>query len=362
MASNSEPVLGTVVVVGGCGFLGFHIVRALSQDPACTSVVVLSRQPTKNLQDGVKHYSCDITDLDKTRTLLNEIQPRAIMHTASPMAIDPTAKAHHFHSTNVRGTENLLTCAAEIPSIKAFVFTSTVNVVAGSPHVNVSEQQPLWEPTSKTIPYWLSKAAADKLVRASTSEQLATVTLRLPVIYGERDNQFIPAQLAAYRNKQTGVQLGDNKNLTDQVYAGNAATAHVLAAKALLNPTLARGPVAGEAFNITDGAPIFFWDFCRIVWRAAGDTTELKDVKVIPAWLALQMANVTEGLYWITTFGSKRPKTLNRLTVEFCLRTYTYDISKARRVLGYEPEVNREAVIKKAIEWETAKEGRVGGG
>lgn len=179
-------------------------------------------------------------------------------------------------------------------------------------------------------------------------------------MYGERDNKFIPAQLAAYHNKQTGVQLGDNKNLVDQVYADNAANA-LLAAKALLNPTVARGSVAGEAFNVIDGAPIFFWDFCRLVWRAAGDYRELKDVKVIPAWLALQMANVAEWLYSITTLGSKPPTAPNRLTVEFCARPYTYDVSKARRVLGYEPEVHREAVMKKAVEWEMTKEGRVSG-
>lgn len=186
----------------------------------------------------------------------------------------------------------------------------------------------------------------------ANSEALRTASLRLCLIYGERDNQFVPGLLGAYYSKQTGVQLGDNKNCLDTVSAENAALAHILAAKALLDPSKAPGKVAGEAFNITDGNSIPFWDLSRLVWNAAGDTTSLKDVKVIPAWLAMTMASTAELVYWTGTLGRKRPKMVNRLVITHCVRNYTYSINKARKQLGYNPVPDLEAGIKRSVEWE----------
>ena len=350
--SPDNQALGTVLVVGGCGFLGFHIIRLLLQDPDCGPIVAVSRHPNHNLHEHVTYRACDVTDSVALQSLLREIKPKVIIHTASPRVNDPMAKARHFHKTNTKGTEILLACAAEVSSVKAFVYTSTVNVVAGSPHVNVDEKQALWQPNSKTIPYWLSKAAAEKLVIAADNSNLPTVVLRLPVIYGERDTSFIPFQVAAVDNKQTTTQLGDNKNLFDNVYVGNAAAAHILAAKALLEPSRASGKVNGEAFNITDGAPIPFWDLARTIWRAAGDRTDPKKVTIIPAGLAMVMAHVTEWLFFVFTLGQKQPQALSTLVVNICTQEYSYNINKARQVLGYNPEVDLEGAVQRAVDWE----------
>jgi nucleoside-diphosphate-sugar epimerase len=90
---------------------------------------------------------------------------------------------------------------------------------------------------SKTIPYFKTKTQADILVRRPNTalspcgHSLLTATLRLPMIYGERDRQYTPSQLATVMAKQTNVQLGNGKNLVEPVYIGNAAMAHLLAAK-----------------------------------------------------------------------------------------------------------------------------------
>lgn len=122
---------------------------------------------------------------------------------------------------------------------------------------------------------------------------------------------------------------------------------------ALLGPTASNSSekVEGEAFNITDGNPLPFWDVQRIIWRTGGDTTEMKDMKVIPAWLASTMASMAEWTYGIYFWGKKSPE-FNRHVVSFCTNTFTYDISKARRLLGYNPISNIEQVLIEATEWE----------
>ena len=347
-STNSVPVL----VTGGCGFLGFHLIKCLLQDPVYSPIVSVNRNPTVNLQDGVIYRAGSVTDRNFITSLLQEFKPRVIFHTASPRFNDPV-KTREFVDTNVKGTSILLECAAESGSVEAFIYSSTVNVISGCPHVGVDENGPMWTEKSKTIPYWKSKAEADRLVLKSNSSGLKTVSLRLCLILGERDNAMVPAQLDTYNKKQTGVQLGDNKNLFDTVSAENAATAHMLAAKALLNPQEA-GKVAGEAFNITDGNPVPIWDLARMVWRAAGDTTELKDVQIIPGWAAMAMASAAEWAFRVFTLGQKRPE-MNTLVVNFCIREYTYNIDKARRVLGYQPVAQLEDLIKRSVEWELRK-------
>ena len=91
-----------------------------------------------------------------------------------------------------------------------------------------------------------------------------------------------------------------------------------------------------------------------MIWRAAGDTTERKDVKIIPGWAAMAMSSAAEWAFRAFTLGEKRPE-MNTLVVEFCIREYTYNIDKARRVLGYQPVAQLEDIIKRSVEWELRK-------
>lgn len=136
---------------------------------------------------------------------------------------------------------------------------------------------------------------------------------------------------------------------------GNAVKAHILAATILLNPQSTTSRVDGETFNITDGNPVPFWDLSRLIWRASGDITPLKDVTVFPAWLALGLATTAEWAFFVLTLGQMKPKTLNRLTVSHCMRTHTYKIYKARRVLGYNPIPDLENGIERSVKWEMQK-------
>lgn len=159
---------------------------------------------------------------------------------------------------------------------------------------------------------------------------------------------MIPGLLNVYHTNRTGFQLGDNNNLFDFTYVGNVAHAHLLAAAALLaTAKLSTTPldterVDGEAFFITNGSPIPFWDMARAVWAAAGSTKGTEHVWVIGKETALTLAGLAEGACWLL---GKTPQ-LNRMKVNYSCMTRYFSIEKARRRLGYVPLLSLDEGIK----------------
>ncbi len=255
----------------------------------------------------------------------------------------------------------MLACTTESPFVKALIYTSSCSIYKGYQHFNIDEISPLWEKDSDTLPYFKFKALADTLVRKANTpldndgKGLLTATLRISFAYGERDTQTIPAMLRTAKNGQTKIQLGDNKNLVDPTYVVNIATAHLQAARKLLASEAGSldFKVDGEAFHITQGDPQPFWTWARMIWRLVGDETSPEDVTTIPRWLALSMARGLEWAFYLLTFGKVRPPLkMSVLYIQYTMNTATYDISKARTRLDYNPVVDKEAVLKRSIAWE----------
>ena len=138
------------------------------------------------------------------------------------------------------------------------------------------------------------------------------------------------------------MELGNNENLYDAVYVGNAAYAHVLAAKALLKDEPLAG-VAGEAFFITDDAPIPFWDFQRELYAAAGSSTDLTQVRGIPAWVGMGMVALVKYVYWMFTFGKKLPpKGFRRDVLRYAVEDKRHCLDKAKIRLRYRPLIDKK--------------------
>ncbi|KAL8817237.1 MAG: hypothetical protein Q9223_003888 [Gallowayella weberi] len=381
MASDSRPPsksLGSVLVIGGCGFLGSHIVRQLLDSYSC-SVSVLDLRTTSNRHSNVSYYDADITSLASLRPILTSINPKVIIHTASPAAVSDNKKLHQgkarslFHNVNVNGTRNLLELASDIGSVKAFIYTSSSSVIHDtvSPLRNASESRypPLFSPSQPDY-YAETKALAESLVlshnRHSTSPHMLTASIRPAGIFGEGDMQLIPGLMKALSRKQTKFQLGENNNLFDFTYVGNAAHAHILAAIALLTTAeknivpLDHERADGEAFFITNMQPVYFWDFARAVWSAAGDTTSLaypSSIWTINEALGLVIAGLMEWIVWAATLGTKGPSMTKGVVRYSCMTRY-FDTEKARRVLGYEVGWGLEEGVRRTVRWWVDRESR----
>ncbi|KAM5341753.1 hypothetical protein ACJ41O_014784 [Fusarium nematophilum] len=351
-ASPTAPLLGTTLVVGGCGFLGYHIVRHLLQDAESGPVYVLDRDVSRNRHEKATYVRGNITDSALLHQLVADIQPSVIFHTASPIACLPASREGEFLETNVRGTEVLLTVAAESDSAQALVYTSSVDTYADPPHEDVTEEHPLWPASDKSNEYNRTKAIADGLVRDANGPQLRTVALRLGHAYGERHIQGMVEVLDMCSGNKKLVQVGPGKNIMEVVSAENCAIAHLLAAKALLDPTRTAGKVDGEAFNISDGAPMPFWHHIKVIWGVARGEDALKNVSVVPAWVMIVTVYLAEWLFWVFTLNmAKPPAALRRVSLDYCLHTHTYSIGKARERLQFDPVSDHDAVLAESARW-----------
>lgn len=150
--------------------------------------------------------------------------------------------------------------------------------------------------------------------------------------------------------------MGYNDIDMDVVYVGHVSRVELLCAHGLLNgigdPNAPK--VDGEAFNITDDEPSPPWTFFRMYWIAAGDTTPLSSIRMLPPWFALWLTTIAEFLTWATSGGKKRPLGLNKEKVEFALYARTYNITKAREIFRFQPWVdqpykNRQAVVQGSV-------------
>ncbi|KAG6335971.1 hypothetical protein ID866_3124 [Astraeus odoratus] len=117
--------------------------------------------------------------------------------------------------------------------------------------------------------------------------------------------------------------------------------------------------VAGQAFFITNGEPVYFWDFVRLIWLALdpptleGKKRAARSAWVIPRAFGMMLGFLAEC--WASLIGKEAGFTRFRVSYS-CAQRY-HNIEKARRILGYEPEVGLEEGVKKMVEWFKAENG-----
>lgn len=119
----------------------------------------------------------------------------------------------------------------------------------------------------------------------------------------------------------------------------------------LHNPETTPLQVAGQVFFITNGEPCYFWDFPRFVWHQLdayfpGYRTP-KPITVLSKPIGVAAAVGSEWYSWLV---GKEP-TFTKFKVSYSCATRWHNIEKARRVLGYEPEVGLEQGVKRMVDW-----------
>lgn len=217
-----------VLVTGGAGFFGSHIVDALRErGDGVVALDDLSTGDRANLDPAVPLVVADISDRERIRDLLAGERFDAVVHAAAKTkVVESIAEPALYHRVIVNGTSNALD-AAQAAGAVAFVNISTGGALYGETPVCATEESPIEAPS----PYGRYKAEAERL--AASTPGLRAVTLRFANIYGPRQRTDLEggviAIFAGAWTRGPVTIYGDGSAERDYLYVADAVTA-ILAA------------------------------------------------------------------------------------------------------------------------------------
>jgi UDP-glucose 4-epimerase len=240
-----------VIVTGGAGFIGSHIVDALIARGHQPFVIDdLSSGSPKNLPQGVPLFVTDLRHASRIREIFEEVRPDWVSHQAAQMSVSRSVREPVFDAeVNVLGLLNVFDSAATV-GVKRIVFASSGGVLYGDVTTPTAEDYP----AAPISPYGISKWVGEKYLEFFARERgLQGVALRYANVYGPRQNPHGEAGVVAiFCQKLLAGQAptinGDGKYVRDYVYGPDVALANALALESTL-------PTHFDAFNIGTATP-----------------------------------------------------------------------------------------------------------
>jgi nucleoside-diphosphate-sugar epimerase len=332
----------TVFITGASGFIGGKIAEQLLA--AGRTVRALSRRPLPALEKlGAVVVLGDLSD---PAALGRGCEGAGtVFHVAGRVGVwGPEAD---FFQVNIEGTRNVI-AACRAVGVRRLVYTSSPSVVYnGGDLSGVNESAPLC--TRAPCAYPTSKAAAERLVSASHSSALATISLRPHLVWGPGDKNVVPRVLALARQGRLKI-IGAGRNKVDVTHIANVVDAHLLAEQALKvchiidDKPSGPGNPGGKAYFITNGEPVILWDWINQLLRGVGLPEITKHVSPGTAYFA---GGVLETLWRVLPLKGEPPMT--RFVAKEMATDHWFDISAARRDLCYNPLVSVADGVKDLI-------------
>jgi len=307
-----------ILVTGGAGFIGSHLVEVLLAEGHTLSVIddfndfydpKIKRKNLQTVLDDVRLHAIDIRDKDAVLDAVAEERPDAIAHLAARAGVRPSIQRPELYlSTNIYGTFHLLEAAKDY-GVKRFIFASSSSVYGASGIPPFREDQVLNQTLS---PYACTKLAGEHLCsNYSYLYQIQVICLRFFTVYGPRQRPDLAIHKFTdliHRGKPIDV-YGDGTARRDFTYIDD----------------IIQGVLAAIQY---EGAPFDIFNL------GENETIELREV----------IANIEAEL------GKKG--TINQLPTAPGDMPETYaDISKARQLLGYAPNTRIQSGLRKFIEW-----------
>jgi len=302
------------LVTGGCGFIGSHIVRGLLDaghqvrvlDNLCTG----NRENLAEVRDRVELIEGDITDPDAVRGAVEGIE--RVFHQAAlasvPMSLERPLDTNR---ACVTGTLNMLHQSVQA-KVKRFVYAASSSAYGDTPTSSKRETD-----LPQTLsPYAVAKLAGEYYCQSYFhSFGLETVCLRYFNVFGPRQDPnspysaVIPMFVSKILSGGSPSIFGDGLQSRDFTFVANIVHGNLLASE--------RPDIGGRVINIADGGQ-------TTLLQLLGLLGELLGKKIEPTFLPPRVGDVRESLA---------------------------DITLARKLLGYEPQVRLEEGLKRTIEY-----------
>jgi len=308
-----------ILVTGGAGFIGSHLVDRLLKEGF--EVTVIDNLDTGHLENIARHkdredfhfIKGDIRDLNLVKETMKNVD--AVFHEAALASVSLSVENPLLtNDINVTGTLNLLKASSDL-NIKRFIYASSAAVYGDTSSPQKREDMT----PNPTSPYGVSKLAAENYVKLFHKVyDLETVSLRYFNVYGPRQRFDIQSAyggaITIFTNRllrnMPPIIYGDGEQTRDFVYIQDVVEANMLA----LNTKNA----AGEILNIGTGTNVSVNEVAEVL----KDTMNRKALKNVHA--------------------DPRPTDI---------RHGYADISKAKKILGFDPKFSLKEGLEKLVDW-----------
>ncbi len=291
-----------VLVTGGCGFIGSHVVEELLARGYSVSIVGLKchMENLADIKDKVKFIRADINDARKMLSVVKDMD--GVLHLAALVNVDQSLREPEaFVRTNVMGTFNIME-AVRLNKVSKLLYMSTCEVYGNIPKGKADENHP----TNPRSPYAASKFAAERylLSYAYSFPESNVVVVRGFNQYGQRQNAgangaVIPKFIVSLLQGRKISIFGDGEQTRDYVFVKDTARGIVSAFE--------KNIPSGEVINLATGVETSIADIANEIADLAGRSRE-----------------------WIE-FVPGRPGELIRSCG---------DAAKAKKLLGWKPTVD----------------------
>ena len=318
-----------VLITGATGLLGGHLIQELQQRGDQIRALVLPVENAEKLvAQGVEVVRGDVTDATTLAPAVKGIE--IILHLAGMMGVDrPLAD---YRLVNVTGTENLYR-AAQVAGVRRFVHTSSHTVYGLGYGRFLTEEDEL---RPDPDPYSITKAEGDHLMRRlMLKSDVETVIIRPGTFFGPGDRLHF-GRIAQRMKNGKGIIIGRGNNALPFCYVTDVAQGFLLAASHEKAP--------GNVYNISNDHPLTQQEIFNAIADDVGGQRPIRHLPYLPIYyggiVAEKVAFITHSKPIVTRLGAMMFGTDNRHSVE-----------KARRELGYEPEVDVREGIRLAAAW-----------
>jgi nucleoside-diphosphate-sugar epimerase len=323
--------MSTILVTGGNGFVGRHVISALQDRGDQVRILALPGEDASWLQQrGVAVYHGDIRVPESLAQPVHGAD--AVLHLAAMMDVWRPIK--DYRAVNVTGTENI--CRAALAAgVRRFVHMSSSSVYGVALARPADESFPL---APFPDPYPITKAAGDRLVQRMIAEdRLPAVIIRPDQIFGPGDHLHF-GKMADRLRSGRGIVVGSGDNTMPFVYVADVVQGLLLA--------LDHDRAVGQAYNITNDHPLTQ----KQMLQAIADDTGASPPRFHIPYRALYAAGyLAERLAMVAPSWSRPP--ITRLGAAFFGTDNRYAIGKARRELGYSPQVDLRDGVRITAMW-----------
>lgn len=296
----------TVLVTGGTGFVGSHLVESLIDAGARVITTFKSLDPrsyfmTQSLDKKSVLAPLDITEYESLFDLVTKYEVEYIFH----LAAQPLVEAAYYNprrtfDSNIRGTINVLESARLYPHINGVIFASSDKAYG---KLKVGKEYVETDPLKGDHPYEVSKSAADLIVTSYyKTYNLPVVITRFGNIYGEGDLNFsriIPGAMQALVTK-TKLQLrSDGSFVRDYLYVKDVARGYLMLAEKIAS-------IKGQSFNFGSKDTLSVFDLLQQVESVLGKTvrrTVLNSAKNEIPYQSLNYSKIKKTIGWKPTYS-----------------------------------------------------------